>query len=114
MSPAPIDPVETRALGRTAVRVTRLGFGGAPLGNLFRPIPEDQAVDTVRAAWAAGVRYFDTAPLYGHGLSEQRIGAALRGQPRDAFVLSTKVGRRLVPRPAEPAPRRAPTSTRRP
>ena len=103
MSPVPIDPAETRALGRTAVRVTRLGFGGAPLGNLFRPIPEAQAVDTVRAAWAAGVRYFDTAPLYGHGLSERRIGAALHGQPRDAFVLSTKVGRRLVPRPAEPA-----------
>jgi D-threo-aldose 1-dehydrogenase len=103
MSRPPIDPGETRALGRTGVRVTRLGFGGAPLGNLFRPIPEAVAVDTVRAAWAAGVRYFDTAPLYGHGLSEQRIGAALRGRPRDAFVLSTKVGRRLVPRPAEPA-----------
>jgi D-threo-aldose 1-dehydrogenase len=104
MSPTPIDPGETRVLGRTRVRVTRLGFGGAPLGNLFRPIPEAVAVDTVCAAWAAGVRYFDTAPLYGHGLSEQRLGAALRGQPRDAFVLSTKVGRRLVPRPAEPAP----------
>jgi D-threo-aldose 1-dehydrogenase len=102
MSPALIDPVETRALGRTLVRVTRLGFGGAPLGNLFRPIPEGEAVDTVRGAWAAGVRYFDTAPLYGHGLSERRIGAALHGQPRDAFVLSTKVGRRLVPRPADP------------
>jgi D-threo-aldose 1-dehydrogenase len=63
MSPTPIDPGETRALGRTRVRVTRLGFGGAPLGNLFRPIPEAVAVDTVRAAWAAGVRYFDTAPL---------------------------------------------------
>ncbi len=102
MSPIPIDPAETRPLGRTAVRVTRLGFGGAPLGNLFRPIPETVAVDTVQAAWAAGVRYFDTAPLYGHGLSERRIGAALRGRPRDAFVLSTKVGRRLVPRPPEP------------
>ena len=101
MSAASIDPAETRPLGRTAVRVTRLGFGGAPLGNLFRPIPEGVAVDTVRAAWAAGVRYFDTAPLYGHGLSERRIGAALGGRPRDAFVLSTKVGRRLVPQVAE-------------
>jgi D-threo-aldose 1-dehydrogenase len=104
MSAVPIDPAEMRSLGRTRVRVTRLGFGGAPLGNLFRPIPEAVAVDTVRAAWNAGVRYFDTAPLYGHGLSERRIGAALRGRPRDAFVLSTKVGRRLVPRPAPPAP----------
>ena len=101
MSPTPIDPGETRTLGRTRVRVTRLGFGGAPLGNLFRPIPEPQAVDTVRAAWNAGVRYFDTAPLYGHGLSERRIGVALRGQPRDTFVLSTKVGRRLVPQVSE-------------
>ena len=101
MSPTLIDPGETRTLGRTRVRVTRLGFGGAPLGNLFRPIPEPQAVDTVRAAWNAGVRYFDTAPLYGHGLSERRIGVALRGQPRDTFVLSTKVGRRLVPQVSE-------------
>jgi D-threo-aldose 1-dehydrogenase len=104
MSPPPIDPAETRTLGRTGAQVTRLGFGGAPLGNLFRPIPEADAVATVRAAWSAGVRYFDTAPLYGHGLSERRIGAALHGQPRDAFVLSTKVGRRLVPRPADLEP----------
>jgi D-threo-aldose 1-dehydrogenase len=108
MSVPPVDPEETRALGRTPVRVTRLGFGGAPLGNLFRPIDEPQAIDAVRRAWAAGVRYFDTAPLYGSGLSEQRLGAALAREPRDAFVLSTKVGRRLVPRPAdEPPPQSA-------
>ncbi len=100
VSVGPIDPRETRALGRSAVRVTPLGFGGAPLGNLFRALDDRQAIDAVRQAWAAGVRYFDTAPLYGSGLSEQRIGAALAGEPRDAFVLSTKVGRRLVPRPA--------------
>jgi D-threo-aldose 1-dehydrogenase len=101
VSGRPVDPGETRALGRSAVRVTRLGFGGAPLGNLFNPIQEPPAIETVRRAWAAGVRYFDTAPLYGSGLSERRIGAALAGEPRDAFVLSTKVGRRLVPRTAE-------------
>ena len=105
MSDRPIDPRETRALGRSGVRVTRLGFGGAPLGNLFRSLEEPQALDTVRRAWAGGIRYFDTAPLYGSGLSERRIGAALATEPRDAFVLSTKVGRRLVPRPADtPAP----------
>ena len=104
MSTRPIDPGDRRPLGRTAVQVTRLGFGGAPLGNLFRPLDEPQAAATVRRAWTAGLRYFDTAPLYGSGLSERRIGAALHGEPRDAFVLSTKVGRRLVPRSAE-APR---------
>lgn len=74
-----------------------LGFGGAPLGNLFAPVVESDAVALVRRAWDRGVRYFDTAPHYGNGLSERRIGAALRGLPRDAFLLSTKVGRRLVP-----------------
>jgi D-threo-aldose 1-dehydrogenase len=104
VSAAPIDPRETRPLGRTAVRVTRLGFGSAPLGNLFRPLDETTARDTVRAAWAAGVRYFDTAPLYGHGLSERRLGSGLRAEPRDQFVLSTKVGRRLVPTGPDPRP----------
>jgi D-threo-aldose 1-dehydrogenase len=97
VSTQPVDPHETRPLGRTAVRVTRLGFGSAPLGNLFRPVDEATARETVRAAWTAGVRYFDTAPLYGHGLSERRLGSVLRAEGRDAFVVSTKVGRRLVP-----------------
>jgi D-threo-aldose 1-dehydrogenase len=100
----PVDPAEMRPLGRTAVRVTRLGFGGAPLGNLFHRLDEPQATAAVRRAWAAGVRYFDTAPLYGSGLSEQRLGAVLAREPRDAFVLSTKVGRRLVPRTANAPP----------
>jgi D-threo-aldose 1-dehydrogenase len=74
-----------------------LGFGGAPLGNMHRPLTEPDARDTVEAAWAAGMRYFDTAPLYGHGLSERRLGAVLRALPRGAFVLSTKVGWVLEP-----------------
>ena len=73
----------------------RLGFGGAPLGNLFQAVGEDQAQQALAAAWALGLRYFDTAPLYGNGLSEQRIGRFLRGQPRDSYVLSSKVGRVL-------------------
>jgi D-threo-aldose 1-dehydrogenase len=108
VSERPIDPRETRPLGRTTVRVTRLGFGGAPLGNLFRALDERQAIDAVRRAWTAGIRYFDTAPLYGSGLSEQRIGAALAGEPRDTFALSTKVGRRLVPRPGDTPPAESP------
>ena len=74
-----------------------LGFGGAPLGNLFAAIPDADAVSLVRRAWERGVRYFDTAPHYGSGLSEHRIGAALRGVPRDTYLLSSKVGRLLTP-----------------
>ncbi|MFY1666633.1 aldo/keto reductase [Pseudomonas sp. Pseu.R1] len=73
-----------------------LGFGTAPLGNMFRNIPEDEAAATVHAAWAAGVRYFDTAPFYGAGLSEIRLGDALQAYNRDAYVLSTKVGRVIL------------------
>jgi D-threo-aldose 1-dehydrogenase len=80
-----------------ALDFTRLGFGGAPLGNMHRALGEVEAEATVTAAWDAGLRYFDTAPLYGHGLSEGRIGRVLRGQPRTDFVLSTKVGRLLEP-----------------
>ncbi len=72
-----------------------LGFGGAPLGNLFAPIDEDTAIATVRAAWDAGIRHFDTAPYYGFGLSEHRMGEVLRRHDRDEFVISTKVGRLL-------------------
>jgi D-threo-aldose 1-dehydrogenase len=76
---------------------TRLGFGGAPLGNMHRALSEVEAEATVRSAWEAGLRYFDTAPLYGHGLSEARIGRALAGEPRAEFLVSTKVGRVLEP-----------------
>ena len=81
---------------------TGFGFGGAPLGNLFAPITDADAVALVRDAYANGIRYFDTAPHYGNGLSEHRIGAALRNVPRDDFLLSTKVGRLLVPDPHAP------------
>src|ERR1700761_776890 len=76
---------------------TRLGFGAAPLGNMHRALAEDEAEATLAAAWDAGARYFDTAPLYGHGLSEIRVGRALQGRPRGEFLLSTKVGRVLEP-----------------
>ncbi|MGK9236721.1 aldo/keto reductase [Inquilinus limosus] len=72
------------------------GFGGAPLGNMFRAIPEQEAIASVRDAWDAGIRYFDTAPFYGAGLSELRMGLALKDKPRSAYVLSTKVGRLVL------------------
>jgi D-threo-aldose 1-dehydrogenase len=75
-----------------------LGIGGAPLGNFATAMDDEQAGRTLRRAWDRGIRYFDTAPHYGLGLSERRIGAELRRRPRDEFVLSTKVGRLLVPR----------------
>jgi D-threo-aldose 1-dehydrogenase len=75
---------------------TRLALGGAPLGNLFAPVSDADARALVEAAWDGGCRSFDTAPHYGHGLSERRLGDALRGRPRSAFVLSTKVGRLLM------------------
>lgn len=74
----------------------RLGLGGAPLGNLFEAVSDGEARQLVDAAWRSGCRSFDTAPHYGHGLSERRLGDALRGQVRDEFVLSSKVGRLLV------------------
>jgi D-threo-aldose 1-dehydrogenase len=93
-----MKPGDTRVLGKSGLAVTQLGFGGAPLGNMYRAFPDAQAEATVRAAYDAGIRLFDTAPLYGFGLSEHRIGAALRDKPREGFVLSTKVGRLLEPR----------------
>lgn len=72
---------------------SRLGFGAAPLGNMFRAIPEEEALATVDAAWDNGIRYFDNAPFYGAGLAEIRMGQALAGRPRDEYVISTKVGR---------------------
>ena len=83
----------------------RLGLGGAPLGNLYAPLGDDEALRTIEEAWRLGVRYFDTAPLYGHGLSEVRLGRFLQVQPRDSYVLSTKVGRLLSPDPDPPAER---------
>ncbi|MFC4737857.1 aldo/keto reductase [Bacillus daqingensis] len=71
----------------------KIGYGTAPLGNLFRDVPEQEAEDTVRAVWDAGIRYFDTAPFYGAGLAEERLGRVLSEKNRDDFILSTKVGR---------------------
>ena len=94
-----MDPAKPVRFGRADFDVTRVGFGAAPIGNFLRPIAEDDASGMVHAAWNAGLRYFDTAPSYGHGLSEARLGAALRWYPRDEFVVSTKVGRVLKARP---------------
>lgn len=88
MEPVFVNREETRL---------RLGLGGAPLGNLFSPVSDEEARALVDAAWAGGCRSFDTAPHYGHGLSERRLGDALRGRPRDSFTLSSKVGRILTP-----------------
>ena len=89
--------METRTLGRTGIAVTTLGFGGAPLGAVGARIDDETVAAIVQAALDGGIRYFDTAPLYGHGLSEKRLGRNLAALPREDFVLSTKVGRLLVP-----------------
>ncbi|MFF2327392.1 MULTISPECIES: aldo/keto reductase [unclassified Streptomyces] len=87
-------------LGNSTVEVTELSFGAAAIGNLFSAVDPARAAAAVDAAWDEGVRYFDTAPHYGLGLSERRLGDALRARPRDSYVLSTKVGRVLDPLPA--------------
>jgi D-threo-aldose 1-dehydrogenase len=79
--------------GRSGLDFTELGFGAAPLGNLYRALTEDDAQATLTRAWDLGVRFFDTAPLYGLGLSETRMNTFLRGKRRDDYVLSTKIGR---------------------
>lgn len=88
-----LDPTQRRRLGRTALEVTALGFGAAPIGGFRATIPDRDAIAVVEEAWNQGVRLFDTSPFYGHGRSELRVGAALREKPRDGFVLSTKIGR---------------------
>lgn len=82
-----------------APALTRLGYGAANVGNLFRELTDDQAWTILDAAWDSGIRYFDTAPHYGLGLSERRLGAFLQTKPRDEFVISTKAGRLLRPNP---------------
>ncbi len=93
----PYEPFDRVAIGRTALHATRLGLGGASIGGLYRPVPDDDAIAVVRHAWQLGIRSFDVAPLYGYGNAERRMGAGLAGRPRDEFVLSTKVGRLVVP-----------------
>lgn len=91
-----------RRLGRSAVHVTELSFGAAALGNLYTPVNDAAARLTVDTAWDAGIRSFDTAPHYGLGLSERRLGEALRRRPRAEYTVSTKVGRILDPLPVPP------------
>src|SRR5687768_14267805 len=91
------DTNTTLSVGHTALRAPRLALGTGPLGNLYQVIPEKQAVETVQAALNSGVNFFDTAPLYGSGQSERYLGTALRGIPRDQYVVSTKVGRLVRP-----------------
>lgn len=90
-------PGTRKRFGRAGFEVTAFAFGTAPIGNIFRPIDDGTADAMIQTSWDAGVRFFDTAPMYGHGLSELRTGHSLRWKERDGFVLS-KVGRRLKPK----------------
>ena len=91
-------------IGRHDLEVTQMGMGGAALGNLYAVVEEDGAAETIAGAYAAGIRYFDTAPLYGYGRSENRLGSELSRYNRDELVISTKVGYSLVPRTEEEPP----------
>ncbi len=91
--------IATAPLGRSGFSITRLGLGLAPIGNHHAFVPDEDAIALARHAFDTGVRYFDAAPFYGNGLAEARFGAAMRWHDRDAFVLSTKVGRLLQPAP---------------
>ncbi len=89
--------ITSSSLAATDVLVSRLSFGAAPIGSLFAPVSDEQAHETVQAAWDAGIRTYDTAPHYGLGVSERRLGEILRERPRHSYTLSTKVGRLLEP-----------------
>jgi D-threo-aldose 1-dehydrogenase len=93
-----------RRIGKTALDVTEISFGGAALGGLYRACSRQAAMETLQGAWDAGLRYFDTAPFYGFGLSERRFGDFLRDKPRNSYVLSTKVGRLFRPVPEDQVP----------
>jgi D-threo-aldose 1-dehydrogenase len=90
-----------KAPSGATIKFTEMGFGTAPIGNLLRVVPEDDAQATLAAAWQAGMRYFDTAPLYGAGLAETRLNHFLRGRPRSQYIVSTKIGRLLQVSPPE-------------
>ncbi len=96
-----MNPSTRRKFGRVELEVTAFSFGTAPIGNFLRPISEETAQGMVQRSWDAGVRFFDTAPLYGHGLSELRLGQALRWRNRDDYVLASKVGRVLTAAPRD-------------
>jgi D-threo-aldose 1-dehydrogenase len=90
--------IDRRELGRTGLRLTTLGFGGGPIGWRRTAAVDDEANELLEAAWEGGIRYYDTAPYYGYGASERRVGRGLAGRSRDDFVLSSKVGRLIRPR----------------
>lgn len=92
-------PLPTRQFGRTGLDVTVLGFGGAPLGDIYQVLDDATAIATVETAAQSGITLFDAAPLYGQGMAEHRFGTALRRQPAGSFVLSSKIGRLLTPAP---------------
>jgi len=96
-----MDPFRTRKLGKTDVMLPQIGFGAAPLGDLFVKVSERDAEATLAGAWDAGIRYYDTAPWYGRGQSEHRVGRFLYRQPRRELILSTKIGR-ILRAPARP------------
>ena len=98
-----MNPFDRKILGNTGVKTPLLGFGGAPLGELFEKVEHRQAVETLKEAYTAGIRYYDTAPWYGHGLSEHRLGNMLQQKDRHDFVLSSKVGRVYSPFKGDPA-----------
>jgi D-threo-aldose 1-dehydrogenase len=96
-----VNPTQRVPLGGSGVTVTRLGLGLAPIGGLYRAVSDADATATIDAAWRHGIRFFDTAPLYGAGRSERRTGKALAARDRAQYTLATKVGRRLVPGPPD-------------
>src|SRR5689334_1012050 len=95
--------MKTRPVGKTDLQVSEISFGCAPLGNLYRPLTDDAAQEVLAAAWDSGIRFFDTAPHYGGGLAEERLGRFLNTRKRDDYVISTKVGRILHRVPKEEA-----------
>jgi D-threo-aldose 1-dehydrogenase len=100
-----VNHTQRDRIGGRPLQVTKLGFGGAPIGNLTTAVTDEAAHGALQAAWDAGIRYFDTAPWYGLGLSEHRVGRFLRDKPKADYVLSTKVGRLLKPWPPRYGPR---------
>lgn len=97
------EATATRPVGRTGIAVSALGFGTTAIAGIMRETPAAEAANAVAAAWEAGLRYYDTAPQYGAGLAEERLGAALQGKPRSSYVLSSKIGKLLVPASAPAA-----------
>ena len=99
-----MDPFELRKISDTDIAVTCLGFGGASMGNMYTEARDDEALKAIHSAYEAKVRYFDTAPMYGFGKSERLYGKVLKDQPRDSFVLSSKVGRLIMAGKPTPQP----------